>query len=247
MQYRANLVLWLVVGAIGSFTMILVWFAILGTRSEIAGYGRGDFIVYYIFMTVGFYVVGGSYSRMIGQAIRNGEINKNLLQPYSVILGKFAREQAWKVTSIVITLPPLAIIAYLLCDYLSWEMVKGEWWQIATSLILGAILFAIIEAIIGIMAFWVTEVWPFTEMWEMLLSFFGGTMAPIALLPIVVQRATVYLPFRYVFYEPIAIALGKESEPVKALWLQGLFIVIMYGIYRLLWARGIRKYEAIGD
>ena len=246
MQYRANLILWLVEGAIGPFTMILVWFTIMGSRSELGGYAKGDFIVYYLFVTVGFYIVGGSFSRPIGRAIRNGEINKNFLQPYSVVFGAFAREQAWKLVSLVITLPPLLVIAYFLRVYLSWGMVVGEWWQIGTSLFLGTILFAMIEAIIGLLAFWVTEIWPFAEMYEMLLYFFGGTMAPLTLLPISVQRVSAYLPFRYIFYEPIAIALGKESGPTQALGLQALFIVIMYAIYRLIWSRGIKKYEAIG-
>ena len=51
MQYRANLVMWFVVGAIGPLTMVMVWFAILGEKSSIGGYTKGDFVIYYLLMT----------------------------------------------------------------------------------------------------------------------------------------------------------------------------------------------------
>ncbi len=82
MQYRANLVMWLVVGSLAPLSMVMVWFAILGSRSEVGGYDRGDFVMYYLFFTVSWYIVGGSFAHMIGNAIRNGDINKTLLKPY---------------------------------------------------------------------------------------------------------------------------------------------------------------------
>lgn len=226
--------------------MIIMWFAILGDRTEVGGYARGDFIVYFLFMTLGWYIVGGSFSREIGRAIRNGDLNKYLLQPYHLVLKCFFRELAWKAVSLAMSLPLFLGVLYLLRGYLSWQMFTGPWWQVALSLLLGSILFALMEAIIGSLAFWVTEIWPFAEMNEMLLNFFGGVLAPISLLPMVVQKMSVYTPFRYIFYEPVAIALGKEGEPVKAILIQVLYIVVVYVVYKLVWKQGLHKYEGNG-
>jgi len=238
--------MWFVVGAIGPLTMVMVWFAILGERSDIGGYTKGDFVIYYLFMTFGWYLVGGEFSRQIGHAIRNGEINKTLLKPYSIVIGEWASEQAWKLTSMLVSLPALALVLYLMRGYIDWSFVPGQAIWIAMSLFFGAIIFALIQATIGILAFWVTEIWPFAEMMDVTLHLFGGMLAPIALLPQAVQRVTVWLPFRYIFFEPINIILGNQSDPMSVIYKQGIFIVVLYLLHVVVWKAGIRRYEGIG-
>jgi len=246
MQYRANLVMWFVVGAIGPLTMVMVWFAILGEKSSIGGYTKGDFVIYYLLMTFGWYVVGGEFSRQIGRAIKNGEMNITLLKPYNIVLAEAAKEQAWKLTSLVVSMPALFVVVYLMRDYISWRINPAQGWWILLSLFLGAIIFALIQAIIGIFAFWVTEIWPFAEMMDVVLNLFGGMLAPIALLPQAVQTASIYLPFRYIFYEPINLILGNNLDPWNMIWKQLVCILVMYIIFRLFWRAGIKKYEGIG-
>lgn len=246
LQYRANLILWFVVGAIGPLTMVLVWFAILGDKASIGGYNRGDFVIYYLFMTFGWYIVGGEFSRQIGRAIKNGDINKTLLKPYSIVLGEAATEQAWKLTSLLVSMPAMIFVMYIMRGYITWHMIPGQAWWIALATLLGAIIFGLMQAIIGTLAFWVTEIWPFAEMMDVVLNLFGGMLAPIALLPVAVQKMSYYLPFRYIFYEPIALVLGNTPDPGSVVWRQCLCIAVLYGIYKLVWNAGIRRYEGIG-
>lgn len=246
MQYRANLVMWFVVGAIGPLTMVMVWFAILGEKSSIGGYTKGDFVIYYLLMTFGWYIVGGEFSRQIGRAIKNGEMNITLLKPYNIVLAEAAKEQAWKLTSLIVSMPALLLVVYLMRDYISWRVNPEQGGWILLSLFLGAIIFALIQAIIGIFAFWVTEIWPFAEMMDVVLNLFGGMLAPIALLPEMVQKITVFLPFRYIFYEPTNMILGNNIEPWHVIWKQALSIVALYLIFKTTWRRGLRRYEGIG-
>jgi ABC-2 type transport system permease protein len=130
--------------------------------------------------------------------------------------------------------------------YIDWSFVPGQAIWIAMSLFFGAIIFALIQATIGILAFWVTEIWPFAEMMDVTLHLFGGMLAPIALLPQAVQRVTVWLPFRYIFFEPINIILGNQSDPMSVIYKQGIFIVVLYLLHVVVWKAGIRRYEGIG-
>ena len=238
--------MWLVVGAIQPLTMVLVWFVILGSRTSVAGYDRGDFILYYIFMTVGWYIVGGAFCRQVGNAIHNGEINKTLLKPYNIVVAEAITEQAWKLTSLFVTTPILIVVLYLMRNYIMWKIIPGQWLYIIGVLVLGAVIFALIQAIVGILAFWVTEIWPFAETVDVVLYLFGGMLAPIELMPQAIQRITVYLPFRYVLYEPARMLLGTQPDPLGVLWKQTVFVVILFVIYRLVWRAGIRRYEGIG-
>ena len=121
LQYRANLVLWMIEGAIAPVVMILAWFVVLGNRSEIGGYTHGDFIMYYLAVTFGWYVVAGTYSQMVGRAIKLGEINITLVKPYNVVMEKMVREQAWKFISLVIAIPMLMVVAYMLRAYFTFS------------------------------------------------------------------------------------------------------------------------------
>lgn len=245
-QYRANLIWWMIVGAISPVVMTLIWFAILQDRPEIGGYDRGDFVLYYLLTTVGWYIVGGEFARPIGEAIKSGDINKSLLQPYNVVLGKAVWEQAWKVLSLVISIPVSGFIMYFNREYISLNFEFSQLPTIVLSLVGGALIFGLLQAIIGILAFWVTEIWPFAEMNDMLLQLMGGMLAPISLLPPVAQQISMYLPFRYVFFEPVAIVLSKTAEPYEVIARQYVFVILLYLIYKIMWREGIKRYEAIG-
>lgn len=245
-MYRANLFAWMIVGAIGPVIMVLVWLTILKNQPSVGGYDRSDFILYYLLTTVAWYVVGGEFARPIGTAIRSGDINKSLLQPYSVVLGKAVWEQAWKLLSLIMSLPICILILYFTREMIVFRLDMSLIPVIILSLVGGAIIFALIQAILGIMAFWMTEIWPITELNTMALQLFGGMLAPIALLPPIVQTITLYLPFRYIFFEPVAIILGKQLDPAGVLMKQLLFIFLLFGIYKLLWKVGLRRYEGIG-
>ncbi len=245
-QYRANLIWWMIVGAISPIVMTLVWFTVLESRPEVAGYDKGDFVLYYLLTTLAWYIVGGEFARPLGTAIRSGDLNKSLLQPYSVVLGKAVWEQAWKLLSLAFSLPVAAIILYLTRDYIEFSLTLSQMPFILLSLIGGALIFGLMQAIIGILAFWVTEIWPFAEMNYMLLQLMGGMLAPISILPPIAQQISLYLPFRYIFFEPVAIILGKVVDPSSVILRQFIFVILLYGIYKLTWRAGLKRYEGIG-
>jgi ABC-2 type transport system permease protein len=244
---RANLLGWFLVGAIPSIVLVLVWFAILGDRPSVNGFTKGDFLIYYTFVTVGWYIVGGTFGVTTGNGIKNGTINTTLLKPYDVVLGQGIQEQAWKVLSIFITFPITAIVLYLFRDIIHIQLTFEQGLLLILSLILGGINFALAEGIVGITAFWVTDMWPVDHIKNILLSLFGGLLVPLALMPPTVLLFANILPFKYMFYVPVSILLSKSSNPVLDVGIQALYIFILFGIYKFIWNLGIRKYEAIGS
>lgn len=243
---RINVAGWLLVGAIPSIVLVLVWFAILGDRQSLSGFTKGDFLIYYIFTTFGWYIVGGIFGRTTGNAIKNGAINTTLLKPYNVVLGGCIQEQAWKVLSFFISLPAAVLILYLFRDIIQINLSPEQGFLLFISLVLGGINFALIEGIIGITAFWVTEMWPIDLVKDILLSLFGGLLVPLTLMPPLVLFLANLLPFKYMFYVPVSILLSKTQNPFLEVSLQALYIIILFGFYKLLWSLGIKKYEGVG-
>lgn len=245
-QYRTNLLGWMIVSAIPAFVLINVWFAILGNKSSINGFSKGDFIVYYLFMAFGWYIVGGWYGQFLGEAIQRGEVNTSLLKPYSIVLERAFSEQAWKVVSIIIGLPILLIILFFLRDSIHLSLSFKEGLLLLLSLLLGGINFALVEAIIGVSGFWFVQMWPVSNLNYIAGLLFGGLSVPLVLMPQSLQVVASILPYKYQFYIPITLLLHKSTAPLLDISIQVLSICILFCIYKLLWQLGIRKFEAIG-
>jgi len=244
---RVNVVGWFIVGVIPSIILVLVWLAILGDKPSINGFAKGDFIIYYLFITFAWYIVGGSFVFPIGNGIKEGEINTSLLKPYNVVLGQFIKEQAWKVLSIIVALPPTIIVLYIFRDAIHINLTFIQSLMLFISLLLGAVIFAFLEALAGICAFWVTEIWPIAHMNDILQSLLGGRLLPLALMPTSVLFVANLLPYKYTFYVPVSILLSKSPNIYLDVGIQVLYVFILFIIYRFVWNLGIRKYEAIGS
>lgn len=243
---RANLVGWFIVGIIPSLILVLVWLAILGDKPSINGFTRGDFIIYYVFITFSWYIVGGNFVYPLGHGIKEGLINTTLLKPYDVVLGQGIKEQAWKILSFFVALPPTLLVLYLFRDSIHLNLTFYQVLLLIISLILGGINFALLEAITGITAFWVTEIWPVAQLNEMLLSLFGGRLLPLTLMPASILFIANILPFKYTFYVPVSILLSKSSDIFFDVSVQLLYLFILLLVYKLVWNLGIKRYEAVG-
>lgn len=246
LQYRVNLFGWMLVNFIPTIVFILVWLVILGNKTHIQGFSKSDFILYYLFTTAIWYIVGGNFARAIGDAIRDGEMNKNLLKPYNVLFEKFMLEQAWKCMSLLVVIPASGIILWYFRDIFTFTFSFSMLFYLLLSLILGGIIFALIEIIVGLSGFWFTEIWSIAYVSEVVLELFGGRMAPIDLMPPWLQTISHILPFKYIFYTPTAILLNKSPNPPVDIAIQCLYVVLLYVIYKVLFAKGIARYEAIG-
>lgn len=243
---RVNILGWFLVGLIPIIVLIFVWLAIIGDKPSINGFTKGDFIVYYLFLQLSWYIVGGGFGYNVGDAIKKGQINTTLLKPYNVVFSHYIQEQAWKLLSLFIALPISATMLFLFRDSIHISLSLQQGLFLAVSLIFGGILFALLEALSGLTAFWLTEIRPVTRLKETVISLFGGMLIPITLMPHTLFNLANILPFKYMFYVPISILLGKSANPLLDVVIQIGYIILFYLLYKFIWNLGIKKYEAVG-
>ena len=71
---------------------------------------------------------------------------------------------------------------------------------------------------------------------------------PLTILPPPIQQILLYTPFPYQLYFPVSIYLGETTG--DALWrglaMQLFWVVSAFGFARWMWARGLKKYSAVG-
>jgi ABC-2 type transport system permease protein len=252
--YRADFALATLFRFLPIVTQIFLWGAIfaVGTshaHARIGGYTYENMVAYYLLT-----MVGRAFSSMPGLAsgiasqVRDGSIKKFLTQPIDMLDYLFWHRVAHKLVYYGIALGPFALVFWLCRNYFPptpdlWTMLA-----FAASGVMAFLLGFLIEALLGLVAFWFLEVSSLLFIYMMLNYFLSGHMIPLDFLPQSVQQAIFYLPFKYLAYVPASIWLGRYShaELVRLLCVEAIWVVGLLLANRLAFHFGVRRYSAFG-
>jgi ABC-2 type transport system permease protein len=249
-SYRADLVGTLIIELLSVSSAIILWFAIFRTNEQVGGYSLEQIVLYYILVPfVGFFT-NVNVSRNLAQSIRQGDLSNQLLKPYKVWLGSLMEAVSKKIMYVFITFPLYGLLMYILSrkGLLSTHLFNLNNVLMGFSIvILGFLLNFVFDLFVSWLAFWFHDVWSFKHFKRILFSILGGISFPFDLLPVKVRALFDLLPFRFFYYTPISLLLGKSTFTLRdalvlAFW--GLFFVFLSSIF---WRKGIKRYEAYGN
>ena len=113
----------------------------------------------------------------------------------------------------------------------------------------GYIISFIFKMIVGISALWLTDYSGLQQLVEAVILIFAGMLMPLEFLPNIVRQIAFSLPFSYIIYFPLLAFQGKLTVPesLRTIGIQVAWIVILAGIYQLLWKKGVRLFTGIGQ
>ena len=238
-------------------TTILLWRAIYHVSEQGAEPTRHGGLTYE--NVVAYYLltfVSRAFSSMPGLAagiardVREGTIQKYLIQPIDQINYLLMTRTAHKLVYYGVAAVPFAIAIYLCRGFFGgWPdpvMLVGG----IGSLVLTFFLGFFFEVTIGLLSFWFLEISSFLFIVMSLNYFLSGHMVPLDLLPGGLQTVLECLPFQYLAYFPAKVLLGTpDMTHEKLFW--GLarqigWLVLFVALSRVLYRRGLRRYSAFG-
>ncbi len=261
MTYRADFLLGTFLRFLPMLTTILLWQAVYANarpdsltasgRKELAGFSQNEMIAYLLLVNI-----SRMFSSMPGLAggiakdIREGTIKKYLLQPLDMIAYLFSYRIAHKLTYIVSSAVPYAVLFFLCRGYFAGHVPIDPltWVAFAASLAMAFVIGFFFEVCVGMVGFWFLEVTSILYIVMTLNFFISGHMFPLDLLPQPWSTILKSLPFQYLAYFPAAVFLGKirgatlAFELSKGLLWSGFFVLLGRWLYR----RGLRRYTAFG-
>ena len=248
--YRADFAFSTLVRFLPIVTQIFLWSAIFqnDTARTMKGYNFGQMVSYYllVMMARAFSSMPG-LSTGIASAIADGSVRKYLIQPVDMLDHLFWHRVAHKLVYYVIAAGPFALVFWMCRAHLpgwpAWPVTAA----FVASLLMSFAIGFLIEALIGLIAFWFLEVSSLIFIYMMLSYFLSGHMIPLELLSQWIPFVD-YLPFRYLAYAPAAIMLGKipqEQLPME-LFVQAVWIVVLFILNRVAFHRGVQRYSSYG-
>ncbi|MNC13930.1 hypothetical protein D3C75_616910 [compost metagenome] len=101
---------------------------------------------------------------------------------------------------------------------------------------------------ISLFVFWITEVTSLFLLKDILLDLASGRVFPLDLFPGSLLNAFSVLSFMYCTYFP-AVMVSKglsAAELYRGLGIQLVWILLLYGLIKIIWRLGLKKYVGTG-
>ena len=244
-QYRIVMFLYALWDIISPIVYLAVWSAVAGDGA-VGGYRQGDFVTYYLVFMAVTHLTAAIEVYTFGPMIQHGRLSPHLLRPMHPIWVAVARNLAYKVVSMLFLLPVWLVLFLLLRPpFQADPLAIGLF---IPALTLAGLLSFLVGTCFALLAFWTTRSFSFWEIWMGLTFLLGGQVAPVAVLPGLVQTLAVALPMRYTLGFPIEVLLGRSQGldlalgfAIQAGWIAAAGVAVV-----LIWRAGIKRYAAVG-
>ncbi len=248
--YRGNFLLRAAFGVVPLVATVFIWRAVFDADGggERGGYTLPAAVNYFLLVILAESLITPTEDEwQIAADIRDGHLNALLSKPLNYFGYRTCLFFSARVAYTVVTLP---ITAGLFWWFGSFDHLPrlGTWFMTAWSLGMAALMQFFIAYALAMLAFWILEISTVVFILYSFEYFLSGQLFPLDLAPPAVRAVLEWLPFPYELFFPVSVFLEKTQG--EALWrglaIQAGWVLVTWAVGRVLWARGLRKYGAVG-
>lgn len=248
--FRSNAFIWIIHAFVNFGIMVVVWTVIYKDNLSVGGYSYSQMISYYLLITLMKEAIYATQGRTtINDDIYFGSLSSYLIKPFSYLKRVLIEEVSKRFIEFTLFLIPFILLFYVFRNIITYSINFYLWPAFVLSLIFGFLICAFLDYIFALAGFWLTETTALFHFKEISFLLLGGLSFPSGLLPLVIRKLNYFLPFYYVFAFPVEIINNNLPTPeiVINLIRQIIWIILLYFIYKIIWKRGLKIYEAAGN
>ncbi len=250
--YRVNFLFRAVFGLIPLAGTLFVWRAIYagkGAEAQVGEYTLKAMVSYYLLVTfIDALTAVAEDDWQIASDIKDGLISQLLLKPVDYLTYRLSLYLSGRTIYTTVAVVPVALFALHLREYLVAPAGPGTLALFLLSLVLAGLLQFFIAYTVALLSFWVLDISTFVFIQFAFEYIASGHLFPLDILPPALARTLELTPYPYLCYFPASVYLGRlsDAELLRGLLLQVGWVAAGYGLARWVWARGIRRYSAVG-
>ncbi len=246
--YRFQFLSSIVISPLMLVLSYFIWQAVYNNQGEtiILGYSFNDMITYYVLSMI----VGHFIFNMVGNDIQEkilyGDLNQDLLKPFSVFSQFLSRTVADRAFAFIVEVIPVFIISFVIFKIKLASFMIFLLFLI--SIILSFFINFLINFLMGVTAFWLSRIDSLQWLFFIFIRFASGEFIPLDFLGNTLLIISRYLPFYYIRYGVIQIYIGKFNfqEIIIFFLVQLIWILVLYIFIRSLLKIALKKYGAQG-
>ena len=248
--YRWNFFLRSLFGFVPLVGTVFIWRAMFEeSGASIAGYDYGSMIYYFVLtILVDNLVTPTEDEWQIAADIREGQINSFLTKPLNYLGYRITLFLSYRALYTVVTIVPVALVFVYFREYITTPRDGATWVFAMISLAMAGFIQFFIAYSLAMIAFWILDISTIVFILYSFEYFLSGHIFPLDIMPHWLQGALKWMPFTYELYFPISIFLEKVrgAELYAGLAIQTGWLLLAWTIARVMWSRGVRRYQAVG-
>lgn len=247
LEYRGAFFIYMVNVVATPLISLLIWLTV-SEQGVALPYDRGQFVTYYVLLSVVSMLTNTWLAVYLAQDIRRGGLSAWLLRPVPQSLRYIGNNIGEKVIKLPLLLPLVGLVALAFRADLRLPADPLAWLLFALSLPLAAALAFLLDVAIASLAFWIQDVRGLIRVRDLVGAFLAGRFVPLALFPASLSGLLEAQPFRYTLSFPLEVLTGALSGEATArgfLW-QGGYCLGVWACCRVLWRLGLKTYTAPG-
>lgn len=248
--YRWNFLLRSVFGIVPLVGMVFVWRSIFHTKGqEIEGYDFSSMIFYFMLVVFLDNLISPTEDEwQIAGEIRDGKISAYLTKPLNYLGYRLSLYLGYRLLYISVVLLPIIGLAWFFRDHLRAPEHAITWLAFGVSTVMAAGLQFFIAYSLAMIAFWVLEISTIIFILYSFEYFLSGQVFPLDIMPAWLQPFLKWSPFTYELFFPVQVFMERIQGAALAqgLAIQAGWLLISWIIARVLWSRGVQKYQAVG-
>jgi ABC-2 type transport system permease protein len=246
-QYRFSLVIWLISQVLEPLIYLIVWTVVSkGQGGSVGGYTASGFAAYFILLMLVNHVTYTWIMYEYEYRVRRGSLSFSLLRPVHPIHADIADN----ISSKAVSFPAMLLAAEGLALIFKPDFHFVGWAALATlpAIALAFVLRFFVEWCLALAAFWITRVSALNQTYFVAMLFLSGQIAPLGLMPGWIQTVASISPFRWMISFPLELLLGHLSpaDAGRGFAAQLAWVILSWGVMRLVWRAGVRAYSAVG-
>lgn len=239
--YKSNFWLFTLNRIVEIVVYIFVWQAIYNQTGDAGGYTISQMITYYILVFTLVSLATWGINEDMAHSIRNGKINKELLNPLTYFQYYFGMNLGELAFALVV-----GIATFIICNIfwsISFPISITNFMLFIIVILLGIPITFFLQMIAGTVGFYSNSIWGMQILRKAIISIFSGIIAPITLFPGWFQTLANILPFQELIYTPINIWLGQIS--VAEVWpiiiKQITWGIVLYIVAKIFFNHAIKR------
>lgn len=230
---------WFLIATVSTISSLVVFNAAVSANA-FNNYTNQQITLYIVLSLVLNRFLDWYFAYRVSNDVRHGTISSNIIAPINTKLYYFVEELGGKV---IMTLPYLLFILLIILTLKI--SLNFNFSLFAISLTLGSLLNIFITGILASTSFWYIKNVGIIGNYQFFAMYLSGRAFPLDILPNKIFNILQFTPFPYTYF--YSITSVTKGINLNIIFIQIFWVVVLYFIYKFMWKKGIKQYEAVGS
>lgn len=245
LTYKLNLLTGIFSNLISVIISFFVWKSIFAFQPEhatIGGYTESKMLLYIVTVNLLSIIFSSEHIVRLGGLVRTGKLTTWLLRPVNLLGESFATFLGQKVIYI-------ASFSFLYFFFVRENHYLCSRLLLLADTMVAFVMFFLLISVISTLGFWMIQMWPIRPIMNAAYLLLGGLYFPLNLLPESIFQFAQYTPFAMVGYQlsnALQGTLNNQAVTINTL-ICFCYGLLFWMLYRLLFHKGLAKFEGMGS